>query len=148
MKLLLNGRGQFFYNCVDCFLNQRASSTKSFDEGWRQLCDSENEKMDLLIAPRRQSIRGDYLEDGTINLERVVECPYCNFENTIDIEDIGLSSTYERSMGTETLYEFDTDDIVCEDCGRAFHASGYVSIYPPGAVGIQDINVEPLEEDL
>ena len=119
-----------------------------FSEGWRQICESENEKIDMMIPQRRVAMLGDYLEDGTINLERVAKCPYCSFDNVINIEDIGSSSSNERSMGTEILYEFDTDDVVCEDCGKAFHVSGFVSIYPPGAVGIQELNIEPLEEDL
>ena len=47
-----------------------------------------------------------------------------------------------------TLYEYDKDNVVCKDCGMEFHVSGFVSIYPPGAISIQEINVEPLEEDL
>lgn len=148
MTLLLNKNGQFFYSCLNCFSNHRPSSTMNFDQGWRQLCDKENEKIDMLIPQRRVAMMGDYLEDGTINLERAVKCPYCSFDNVVNLEDIGTVSSYERSMGTETLYEYDTDDVICEDCGRAFHVSGFVSIYPPGAIGIQEINVEPLEEDL
>ena len=148
MTLLLNGSGQFFYSCLDCFSNHRPSSTMNFSEGWKKLCNRENEKIDMMIPQRRVAMLGDYLEDGTINLERVVNCPYCSFDNVINVEDIGTASSYEKSMGTETLYEYDTDDVVCEDCGRQFHVDGFVSIYPPGAVGIQELNVEPLEEDL
>ena len=68
---------------------------------------------------------------------------------TIKIMDnIGTASSYERSMGTETLYEYDTDVVECEKCRRKIHVSGFVSIYPPGTVGIQELNVEPREEDL
>lgn len=148
MSLYLNSRGQFFYSCLDCFSNHRPSSTMNFSVGWKKLCDKENEKIDMMIPQRKVAILGDYLEDGTINLERVAKCPYCSFNNVINIEDIGSSSSNERSMGTEILYEFDTDDVVCEDCGKAFHVSGFVSIYPPGTVGIQELNIEQLEEDL
>ena len=66
----------------------------------------------------------------------------------MDIEYLGTSSSFERPMGTETLYEFDTNDVVCDNCGKNFHVNGFISIYPPGAINRRDINIEPLEEDL
>lgn len=148
MTLLLNRKGEFFYNCIECYKNQRPSSTFEFDEGWEQLCENENEKIDVLIEKRRSATPGNYLEDGTINLEQEIKCPYCSFENVVDIEYLGTSSSFERPMGTETLYEFDTNDVVCDNCGKNFHVNGFISIYPPGAINRRDINIEPLEEDL
>ena len=49
MTLFINWRGEFFYNCMDCFTNSRASSTMNFHEGWRKLCDTENARIDMMI---------------------------------------------------------------------------------------------------
>ena len=54
-------------------------------------------------------------------------------------------SSYERQMGPETIYEFDTEDNYCKNCGRQFRVSGYISEYPMGAFNFEEINVDPIE---
>lgn len=145
MKLLLNKRGEFFYNCLNCY-SRNNRTTISFSDGWRQLCENENIKFDIMIPKRRMAIRGSYIDDGLINLERIVQCPYCSSDNIIDVGDISNDSNYERAMGTEIMYEFDVDDIKCQNCGRSFRVYGFVSEYPQGSSGIEEIKVEGVTE--
>ena len=42
----------------------------------------------------------------------------------------GSVTSAERQMGPETIYEFDTEDNYCKNCGRHFRVSGYISEYP------------------
>lgn len=145
MTLLINSRGEFFYNCLNCY-SRNNRTTISFSDGWKQLCDNENTKFDLMIPKRRIAIRSKYIDDGLINLERIVQCPYCSFDNIIDVEDISDISNCERGMGPETLYEFDVDDIKCQNCRRIFRVYGFVSEYPQGSCEKEEIKVEGIAE--
>lgn len=80
-----------------------------------------------------------------ISLERIVDCPYCSSKNKIDLVDECDESSYERQMGPETIYKFDTEDNYCKNCGRQFRVSGYISEYPMGAFNFEEINVDLIE---
>lgn len=145
MILQLSRYGKLFYNCLNCH-SSNANTTMDFSDGWKQLCDTENIKFDLMISKRRMAIRGNYVDDGLINLERIVQCPYCSSDNIIDVGVISDISNYEREMGPETLYEFDEDDIKCQNCSRAFRVHGFVSEYPQGSNETEEIKVEGITE--
>ena len=88
----------------------------------------------------------DYTKsDVTIKMKRVVNCPYCNEQTNVDLSDSCAESTYDRPMGTETLYEFDTT-AVCDICGEEYGISGYISEYPPGSLDSEDIKIRVLED--
>lgn len=82
----------------------------------------------------------------SITLKRVVNCPYCNHKTKLDIENNCTASCEERTMGTETVYEFDYNDI-CIYCDKFFNVSGYISEYPAGALNFEKINISLLEEE-
>ncbi len=44
MELWVNQQGGFFYSCPGCYHSSGKSITMDFDDGWKKLCDSENEK--------------------------------------------------------------------------------------------------------
>jgi DNA-directed RNA polymerase subunit RPC12/RpoP len=148
MLLQVSGSGNFFFSCINCWSNHKKSVSMNFSEGWKQVCDAENEKFDKLIENVENIDDSECFEDETFSLKRIINCPYCNSENEVDIEDISTITSHERQMGTETLYEFNSDDMECAACGREYHIDGYVSEYPQGAFGNETINVEPLEENL
>ena len=79
--------------------------------------------------------------DG-ISLKRVVECPHCGASLRIDLEAECSTTSHERQMGPEILYEFDLED-ECDICGGLFRAAGYVSEYPVGALNHENIHVTP-----
>ncbi len=82
--------------------------------------------------------------DG-IDLKRIVACPHCGSDNKIDLTDECTSTSHERSMGDEILYEFDTEAFKCEKCGRPFRVYGYISEYPLGAFNSEDIKTGEAE---
>jgi hypothetical protein len=77
-----------------------------------------------------------------------VKCPYCSADNIIDLADISNISSYERGMGPETLYEFDNDDVSCENCKQLFRVYGYVSEYPQGSSNNEEITIESIDASL
>lgn len=83
---------------------------------------------------------------GTISLKRVITCPNCREQNRIDLIDDCSITSDERAMGTETLYEFDTET-VCDICGKPFRIKGYISEYPAGALNFENIDVTPVETE-
>jgi len=60
-------------------------------------------------------------------------CPCC--ENSI-IQDwhdyVTGESSSEKSMGLETIYQIESDDIHCDLCNTMFKAEGYICTYPDG----------------
>ena len=82
--------------------------------------------------------------DG-IDLKRIVACPHCGSDNKIDLTDECTSTSHERSMGDEIIYEFDTEAFKCEKCGRPFRVYGYISEYPLGAFNSEDIKTGEAE---
>ena len=145
MTLLLNKRGEFFYNCLNCF-SEGTSSTMNFTDGWVQLCEDENKKFDLTVPRHISAVQEDHLDKASIITERTVKCPYCSFDNIIDIGSISNISSNERNMGIETLYEFDIDDISCQNCKQLFMVHGFVREYPQGAIENEEIIAESIEE--
>lgn len=85
-------------------------------------------------------------EDGSISLRRVVKCPQCGFGNIVDLEEYSETTSCERQMGAETLYEFDFE-CPCDGCGANYQVSGYVSEYPVGAFDHEEIKVKPVEKE-
>ena len=83
-----------------------------------------------------------------INLKRPVQCPHCNAKFTIDYEEFCDDiSTYERQMGTETVYSFNVEDYVCPKCSKKISINGSISEYPEGAYNFEEIKVLPDEEE-
>lgn len=120
------------------------------------LCPNCHRRVEYLKDPKdieiiRKNIRIDdwyisgYGEEG-INLKRVVGCPVCGARNMLDLEDESVTSSTDRSMGTNNLYEFDCTDIICNECGKRFRAKGYVSEYPAGCVEHEEIKVSKIDE--
>ena len=64
MSLLINGTGDFFYSCHNCFLKNHSSSM-NFKNGWKQLCSNENLKMEALISQAKTSRQADELNEKT-----------------------------------------------------------------------------------
>jgi hypothetical protein len=67
--------------------------------------------------------------DG-IDLKRIVACPHCGSDNKIDLTDECTSTSHERSMGDEILYEFDRG-ICILSFARCFieHSHLYIANY-------------------
>ena len=84
-------------------------------------------------------------EEGRISLRRVVKCPCCGFGNIIDLKEYSETTSTERQMGAETLYEFDFERM-CDGCGTEFRISGSVSEYPSGAFDHEEIETRPIEK--
>ena len=80
----------------------------------------------------------------SINLMQEVACPYCNKQTRVDLTDEYDVSTYDRGMGTETLYQFDAT-VVCEICRKDFRVAGYVSEYPTGVFNSEEIKIRQIE---
>lgn len=88
-------------------------------------------------------------EDEHISLQRTIACPYCGHIHMMDFSDEATSSSYERSMGPEIMYEFELEDFICENCKESFNIRGYICEYPIGCYNYEDINIEKaiVEED-
>lgn len=121
MKLFVNGKGEFFFSCMDCFIKHKKSETLDFSIGWENFLSDENRKFEK--ANNNDSIKEEWLDDEWIDdsfsLERVVQCPYCGKENDVDLTDCCDISSTERQMGAETLYQFDTLENSCCRCGKS-----------------------------
>ena len=87
----------------------------------------------------------DWYIDG-ITLKRAIECPYCHKKIRIDLEDSCSISCDERSMGAETLYEFDYEE-TCPYCDQQFAVSGYISEYPEGALNSEEIKTTKMNKE-
>jgi len=81
---------------------------------------------------------------GTISLKRVIKCPFCGSQIRVDLEDECRTTSEERDMGTETLYEFDFEG-ECPSCEKTYRVTGYVSEYPQGALNFEKINIKQAE---
>ena len=90
----------------------------------------------------------DYAELA-IPMERIVECPHCGGKNRVDLEEfIDDDSSYERQMGAEVQYSFDsTDALECSSCGKAYRISGIVCEYPTGTLETEEIKIDKEWED-
>lgn len=62
MSLFINGNGNFFYSCHNCYLKSRSSSM-NFEDGWNQLCSNENLKMEALINQAKPSKQDDEFDE-------------------------------------------------------------------------------------
>lgn len=100
---------------------------------------------DLGIAPDGKDRTGTNRWRKQFNLQRVVNCPHCNSQNQIDLEDGCSVTTEERPMGVGSLFEVDYEE-ACISCNKCFRVSGYVSEYPAGALEHEEINVSLTEE--
>lgn len=81
-----------------------------------------------------------------IDAVREVKCPYCNNADFINFAEEAQTSSYERGMGPEILYEFEDNDYPCSSCGKTFIVKGYISEYPIGVINDEELNVIPKEE--
>jgi hypothetical protein len=88
---------------------------------------------DLGIEPDGKDRTGTNRWRKQFNLQRTVNCPHCNVQNQIDLEDECSVTTEERPMGAGNLFEFDYEE-TCSSCEKIFKVSGYVSEYPVGAL--------------
>ena len=129
---------------------------KAKSEVFRQALTELYQKTKL--AEARRDFEGEFdqseeyeptWEDEHVSLKRTIDCPYCGHTHMMDFEDDCESSSSERSMGPEILYEFDLDDCVCEKCGKQFRVKGFICEYPMGCYNHEGIDVEPIdgEED-
>lgn len=91
----------------------------------------------------------DYSDEGSesISLERKIECPHCGELESIDLSDYCFTETEERKMGEERRYFIDYDKHTCIRCKKAYKIKGYISEYPLGALGSEEINTILLQED-
>ena len=85
-------------------------------------------------------------EDEHVSLKRAIDCPYCGYTHMMDFKDDCETSSSERSMGPDIVYEFDLNECYCENCGRLFRVKGFISEYPMGCYDNEEIYVEPLED--
>ena len=80
--------------------------------------------------------------DGHINLQRVVNCPYCGAPNSIDCEEFITDERFnERQMGFEIEHVFDCEEHECISCTREFRVNGSIFEYPAGAYEHEMIKV-------
>ena len=86
-------------------------------------------------------------EEEHVSLQRAISCPYCGHTHMMDFSEDCSSSSYERSMGPEILYEFDYEEYACDRCGKLFRVKGYISEYPMGCYNHEEIDVEAIDED-
>ncbi len=86
-----------------------------------------------------------------VSLMRTVECPHCNAEQEVDLEDFeSETSSYDNEigMGEDMVYYFDSEDnLECPVCHRKYRVSGWIREYPMGAYDSEDISVEAIPED-
>lgn len=146
MELNVNRNGQFFYSCLACYKEGRGSSTKSFFPGWKEMCIVENQKYDDLVKLKYQKpLLGEEDDDSLVTF-RIINCPYCNSNNPIDLQDISRVSTSDRPMGSDLLLVFD-EIVMCEVCGRHFVLKGQVSLYPNNTLEKEDIRIEKYKDE-
>lgn len=110
------------------------------DQYWTEIQQKENTG-EMFLDPE---------EDGyfinNIDLNRTVECPFCNKPISIDLEDYMLDvGSYERQMGQEILYEFDAEEYECDHCHQLLRISGCISEYPYGCFNHETIDIEKIE---
>ncbi len=84
--------------------------------------------------------------ENSINLKRVVKCPYCDSGNKVDFTDCCSETVDEdRQMGEEITYSFDLKTVKCMKCGQIFRIQGFICEYPPGIFNYEEINVTKLK---
>lgn len=84
-----------------------------------------------------------------INLVKNVICPHCLEANKIDLQNsITDVSTYDRSMGEETEYSIELNDIKCNVCLKEFNVKGSIYEYPEGCENYDTIKGYVTDEDL
>lgn len=82
---------------------------------------------------------------ANISLERDVECPHCSIRNKIDFAGFLVDELhYDRPMGDEIQYCFDTDDYECDSCGVDFRVVGSINEYPFGSYDSEHIVVKKI----
>lgn len=79
---------------------------------------------------------------ANISLGRDVDCPHCGNRSKIDFADYLVNELhYDRPMGDEIHYCFDTDDYECDSCGVHFRVVGSIIEYPFGSYNSEHIAV-------
>ena len=86
-------------------------------------------------------------EDEHVSLQRAIECPYCGHIHMMDFSDECSTSSSERSMGSEIMYEFELDGYECDNCGKPFNLKGYICEYPVGCYNYEEIDVEKIDDE-
>ena len=86
-------------------------------------------------------------EDDHVSLQRAISCPDCGHTHMMDFSDNCQTSSSERSMGPEILYEFDLEECFCDKCGKQFRVKGYISEYPMGAYNHEGIDVKKYDDE-
>lgn len=82
-----------------------------------------------------------------VNTERIVKCPYCRKENSIDVKEYIYDETMEeKSCGIEKYSYFEVDDCRCHSCGKEFVSKGYICEYPIGVYDSHEIKTIKNEE--
>lgn len=109
------------------------------------------------IIKRREAAGDEFIdvEDmygyQSISLIRVIECPYCQAKQEVDLEDYVYdesSSEKENGMGPDILYSFDSEDNhECQSCHAKFRISGWVREYPVGVYDSDRIDADPLDDE-
>lgn len=86
-----------------------------------------------------------------IDFVRDVKCPYCGFEQEIDLEDYLVdTSSFEKEhgMGPDMVYTIDSEgNHVCPICGKLFRISGWIREYPIGAYDSDEVSTARMERD-
>ena len=83
-------------------------------------------------------------EHEGFSLKRIVICPHCKARTVVDIADECETSTYERQMGEEIMYEFSFSH-ECTSCGKETMVSGHICEYPIGSLNDEQIEVKCAE---
>ena len=147
MVLQVSGKKTFFFSCLNCWKNNHESITTSFDDGWMQLCNTENAKFEKKADDIEMIEPNGYSEPNQFSLKRIISCPYCHSENEVDIEEICSTTSYERQMGREKLYEFNTDEVECSVCKKNYHLEGYIGEYPQNTLETERIRVDIVDRE-
>jgi DNA-binding transcriptional MerR regulator len=99
-----------------------------------------------------QHFRGYYeLEDVSgwltpqVSMERIVNCPHCNSNYRIDLEDYVYNEiSNEKSMGQELHHYFNAEDCQCCVCDKKFQIVGSICEYPYGSFDSEQIEVNSI----
>lgn len=138
MTLTPNRNGNFFFSCYTCYKAGR-SNILGFHDGWKQLYEAENDRFKKVIAPDKKQQKIDN-DDESFDLSRLIQCPFCESDNRIDLFDFATISSHERSMGPDSLFEFN-ERFACTFCHGHFWVKGHISFYPHNSFESERIDV-------
>ena len=122
------------------------SQTIPVDYYWEKIRFSKDKDSKEFMGKFEMEDISDWAE-LYVNTERIVKCPYCRKENSIDVKEYIYDETMkEKSCGIEKYSYFEVDDCRCHSCGKEFVSKGYICEYPIGVYDSHEIKTIKNEE--